>query len=75
VRFRVTGHTDGSSLEGAIEYLSQDRALAVAKYLQDKGVARDRIHTAGVGSTAPVADLDSPEGQARNRRAEISIVP
>jgi outer membrane protein OmpA-like peptidoglycan-associated protein len=75
VRFRITGHTDGSSLEGAIEYLSQDRALAVSKYLQDKGVARDRIVTAGVGSTAAIADVDTPEGQARNRRAEVSIVP
>lgn len=75
VRFRVTGHTDGSSLEGAIEYLSQDRAFAVSKYLQDKGVARDRIMTAGVGSATPIGDLDTPEGQARNRRAEVSIVP
>ena len=75
VRFRVTGHTDGSSLEAAIEYLSQDRALSVSKYLQEKGVARDRILTAGIGSTSPVGDVDSPEGQARNRRAEVSIVP
>jgi OOP family OmpA-OmpF porin len=75
VRFRITGHTDGSSLEGAIEYLSQDRALAVAKYLQDKGVGRDRIVTAGSRSSSPVGDVDTPEGQARNRRAEVSIVP
>ncbi len=75
VRFRITGHTDGSSLEGAIEFLAQDRALAVSKYLQDKGVARDRIMTAGVGSSSPVGDVDTPEGQARNRRAEVSIVP
>jgi outer membrane protein OmpA-like peptidoglycan-associated protein len=75
VRFRVTGHTDGSSLEAAIEYLSQDRALAVSKYLQDKGVAKDRIHHEGVGSRSPVGDVDTPEGQARNRRAEVSIVP
>lgn len=75
VRFRITGHTDGSSLEGAIEYLSQDRALAVSKYLQDKGVARDRIVTAAIGSNSPLGDVDTPEGQARNRRAEVSIVP
>jgi len=75
VRFRITGHTDGSSLEAAIEYLSQDRALALSKYLQDKGIAKDRIHTEGAGSRSPVDDVDTPEGQARNRRAEISIVP
>lgn len=75
VRFKVTGHTDGSSLEGAIEYLSQDRALAVSSYLQSKGLARDRIVTAGVGSSKPLGDLDSPEGQAINRRAEVTIVP
>jgi outer membrane protein OmpA-like peptidoglycan-associated protein len=75
VRFQVTGHTDGSSLEAAIEYLSQDRALAVSKYLQDKGIAKDRIVTRGTGSTSPVDDVDTPEGQARNRRAVVSIVP
>jgi outer membrane protein OmpA-like peptidoglycan-associated protein len=75
VRFRITGHTDGSSLEAAIEYLSQDRALAISKYLQDKGIAKDRIHTEGAGSRSPVDDVDTPEGQARNRRAEVSIVP
>ncbi|NOT40336.1 MAG: OmpA family protein [Alphaproteobacteria bacterium] len=75
VQFRVTGHTDGSSLEGAIEYLSQDRALAVSKYLQDNGISRDRIKTDGAGSSSPVGDVDTPEGQARNRRAEVSIVP
>lgn len=75
VRFRITGHTDGSSLEAAIEYLSQDRALAVSKYLQNKGIARDRIVPQGVGSTTPVGDVDTPDGQARNRRVEVSIVP
>ncbi|MFM9863898.1 MAG: OmpA family protein [Micropepsaceae bacterium] len=75
LRFRVRGHTDGSSLEGAIEYLSQDRALAVAKYLQDNGIGRDRIVSSGVGSSSPVGDVDTPEGQARNRRAEVSVVP
>jgi len=75
VRFRITGHTDGSSLEAAIEYLSQDRALAISKYLQDKGIAKDRIHTEGAGSRSPVDDVDTLEGQARNRRAEVSIVP
>jgi outer membrane protein OmpA-like peptidoglycan-associated protein len=75
LRFKVTGHTDGSSLEAAIEYLSQDRALTVSKYLQDKGIAKDRIATAGRGSASPVGDVDTPEGQARNRRAVVSIVP
>jgi outer membrane protein OmpA-like peptidoglycan-associated protein len=47
----------------------------VSTYLQSKGVGRDRIVTAGVGSSRPLGDVDTPEGQARNRRAEVSIVP
>lgn len=75
VRFKITGHTDGSSLEAAVDRLSTTRAEAVAKYLETKGVPRDRIVIAGAGSSQPVDDVDTPEGQANNRRAEISVLP
>jgi outer membrane protein OmpA-like peptidoglycan-associated protein len=75
VRFRITGHTDGSSLEGAVDGLSKTRAEEVANYLEAKGVSIDRIRTVGAGSSQPVGDVDTPEGQAKNRRAEISVLP
>lgn len=75
LRFRITGHTDGSSLEGAVDNLSRDRAEAAADYLALKGVARERLVTIGAGSSQPLGDVSTPEGQTRNRRIEISVLP
>lgn len=75
LRFRVTGHTDGTGIEAGLTRLSQDRAEAVANYLSNKGVARERLFTVGAGSSQPVADASTSEGQARNRRIEITVLP
>ena len=75
LRFRVTGHTDGTSREAGIDGLSQDRAEAVAVYMTNKGVARERLVTVGAGSSQPIGDNSTLEGQARNRRIEISVLP
>jgi outer membrane protein OmpA-like peptidoglycan-associated protein len=75
LRFRVTGHTDGTAIEAGMTRLSQDRAEAVANYLTNKGVARERMFTVGAGSSQPVADASTSEGQARNRRIEITVLP
>jgi outer membrane protein OmpA-like peptidoglycan-associated protein len=75
VRFRITGHTDGSSGEAAIERLSNARAEAVAEYLEAKGVPRDRLDPVGAGSSQPIDDVNSAEGRANNRRAEVSVLP
>ena len=69
----VTGHTDS---RGAVEYnqrLSEERANAVAKYLQSKGVSSNRIKVQGEGERQPVADNQTEEGRARNRRVEFVI--
>lgn len=75
LRFRITGHTDGSEDEAKISDLGQSRAERVAMYLEAKGVARDRMMTVGAGSSQPVADSSTSEGQELNRRAEISVLP
>jgi len=75
LRFRITGYTDGTSVETSARRLSQDRAEAVAVYLTDKGVARERLLTVGAGSSQPVADGSTAAGQARNRRIEITVLP
>ncbi len=75
LRFRITGHTDGTGAETSVARLSQNRAEAVAIYLTNKGVARERLVTVGAGSSQPVADNSTPDGQARNRRIEITVLP
>ena len=41
--------------------------------LVTRGVAADRITSKGYGESCPVADNNSPEGRAMNRRVEIVI--
>jgi len=69
----VTGNAD---LVGTAEYnkgLGLKRALAVQKYLLDKGIDQARIITESLGETNPAADYLTVEGRAKNRRTEISI--
>ena len=71
---KITGHTDNV---GTVEHnmkLSKDRAQAVENYLEAKGLDASRFIVIGFGPTRPVASNDTPEGKAKNRRVEFSIV-
>lgn len=72
----VEGHTD--SYGGAISNmsLSRSRAEAVGAWLSDRlDVASDRISSLGYGETRPVANNETAQGRARNRRIEVRITP
>lgn len=72
---RIVGHADnfgGSPTE--TQRISDERALQVVRYLQRKGISRDRLLASGLGSRRPVQDNRSPRGRAANRRVEITIV-
>lgn len=71
LKIRIEGHTDDI---GSMKYnidLSGKRAKAIKDYLAGKGIDPSRITTTGFGYTQPIADNDTPEGRALNRRAEI----
>ncbi len=72
--FEVTGHTDAQGSRTQNIALSAARADAVKSYLIGKGISADSILTSGVGPDRPIADNDSPEGRARNRRIELRVV-
>jgi OmpA-OmpF porin, OOP family len=46
----------------------------VKAYLVSKGVGTDSITTSGAGPDRPIADNESAEGRARNRRIELRVV-
>ena len=69
----LEGHTDSSGDENYNMTLSNNRAKAVASYLQSKGVAASRMSVKGYGETAPRFDNATKEGQAKNRRVEIGV--
>jgi peptidoglycan-binding protein ArfA len=72
-RVAVTGYTDDSGNDAINVPLSRDRANSVADFLMSHGVAGDRITSQGLGSADPVATNGTTEGQAQNRRVEITV--
>ena len=69
----AVGHTDSVGQATLNERLSTRRAAAVKAYLVGNGLAPSMIHTEGKAATAPVADNDTSEGRAQNRRTEITF--
>jgi OmpA-OmpF porin, OOP family len=70
----LIGYTDSKGSEKLNKKLSLARAQAVKQYLVDTGIAADRITVHGAGSSNPVADNNTLEGRAKNRRVEIRSV-
>jgi outer membrane protein OmpA-like peptidoglycan-associated protein len=54
--------------------LSDERAASVKQYLVDHGIAAERLASKGYGETRPIADNNTDEGRALNRRVEIHIL-
>jgi len=69
----VEGHTDSTGSAATNQALSKARADAVGSFLVTRGLPSDRVTTAGIGPSRPVADNNTPEGRANNRRVEIVI--
>ncbi len=69
----VEGHTDSQGSDEYNKQLAQQRAEAVKAHLVSRGVAADRIKAVGVGEERPIADNNSAEGRANNRRVEIIV--
>lgn len=74
VRVRVEGHTDDRGSDEKNLELSQARAASVKTYLVSKGIAADRIDSAGFGETKPIASNKTGKGRAENRRIEFRVI-
>ena len=70
---QITGHTDSQGSDAINNPLSVNRAAATRDYLVDRGVQASRISIDGRGSREPVADNNTADGRARNRRVEIFV--
>ncbi|MBQ7162360.1 MAG: OmpA family protein [Bacteroidales bacterium] len=69
----VYGHTDNTGTAAVNERISTQRAQAVSKVLEKNGIAGKRITTQGLSFNFPVADNNTVEGRAQNRRVEIYV--
>ena len=73
VRIELAGHTDNVGPKSLNLKLSNDRVIAVKKYLTNKGIDPKRIKGKGYGGTKPISPSDSEEARRLNRRVEFVI--
>ena len=70
----IEGHTDNQGSSNLNQVLSQQRAERVRDALVQEGVASERLTAVGLGMGRPIADNNTAEGRARNRRVEIVVL-
>jgi OOP family OmpA-OmpF porin len=73
-KVEIRGHTDGDGSRDHNQRLSDRRAAAVRTHLIGAGVAKARLTSRGFGEDQPIADNESDEGKAQNRRVELRIL-
>jgi outer membrane protein OmpA-like peptidoglycan-associated protein len=71
--FQVEGFTDNSGSPQQNDQLAKQRANAVADHLIHSGIDASRIQVVSHGEHDPIANNDTPEGRATNRRVEIVV--
>jgi outer membrane protein OmpA-like peptidoglycan-associated protein/tetratricopeptide (TPR) repeat protein len=74
IRIEIGGHTDSVGGEKDNLLLSNNRAKSVADFLLSKGIDQKRLTWHGYGEANPMADNDTPEGRAQNRRTEVKVM-
>jgi len=76
-RIVVAGHTDTRTIRNS-RYpsnweLSGARAASVVRYLQQQGIAGNRLSAVGLADTQPLGDNATVNGRAKNRRVELTL--
>lgn len=74
ISVNVEGHTDSQGDDQLNQELSQERARAVVNYLVASGVEQERLSAVGFGESRPVADNETEDGRALNRRIEFALI-
>ncbi|MBN1154720.1 OmpA family protein [candidate division KSB1 bacterium] len=69
----LEGHTDATGSEEYNLELSKQRAQAVSNFLASLQVDPTRFTIMGYGESQPIADNETVEGKAQNRRVEVAI--
>lgn len=73
LKIEVAGYTDSKGDSGRNRALSQERAVAVRRYLQSIGIARSRLSARGYGEAEPIASNATAAGRAINRRVVLKL--
>lgn len=77
-KISVEGHTDNVPIRSdkirSNWELSTLRALSVVHFLIETGISPDRLSATGYGEYRNIADNNTAEGRAKNRRVEIVLL-
>ena len=71
--FEVSGHTDSTGKLSVNMKLSEQRAKAVVDHLASLGLDPNRFTANGYGPNKPIANNNTDEGRALNRRIEFKL--
>jgi len=74
VYVEVQGHTDATGSKDVNYRLGEQRAEVVRRYLNQHGVALNRIGTISYGADAPVAPNNNRAGRSANRRVVLIVL-
>jgi peptidoglycan-associated lipoprotein len=74
VYLEIQGHTDSTGSKGINQRLGEERAEAVRLYMNQQGVALNRMATISYGDTTPVASNKTRDGRAQNRRVVVVVL-
>lgn len=70
---KIEGHTDSVGSSDSNQGLSERRANSVRRYLENQGIASNRLSASGLGEHSPVTDNDTASSRQQNRRVEVII--
>lgn len=70
----LTGYSDNTGSLNLNMNLSKKRAESVRDLLMAEGFKSDNLRVYGKGPANPIADNDTDEGRAKNRRVAIQLV-
>jgi len=74
VYLEIQGHTDSTGSESTNQRLGEDRADAVRLFMNEHGVALNRMATISYGEKDPVASNKTTQGRAQNRRVVLIVM-
>lgn len=74
LKVQFEGHTDNQGSPAHNMDLSKRRAKAVYDYIVEQGIVADRLQYKGFGETKPIADNNTEEGRAKNRRTVCRVL-
>ncbi len=73
-QFEIEGHTDSQGSEELNKNLSQARAEAVLSALLSRRILISGLVATGYGEEKPIADNETEEGRAQNRRIAFRLI-